>query len=263
MKLTFAGVGSAFSKINFQSNMVIEVGGKRLLIDAGGDIRWALDAINLGYRDFDAVYISHLHADHIGGMEWLAFCTYFDPTFKRKLKLIGNSTVLDKLWDSIKGGVRSIQGRLMTMEDYFEVIRIGPNGQFIFQDIAFQLVQMVHVMDGYEIVPFYGLIWEAPNGRRVFLTTDTQFCPKQIETFYDGCDVIFHDCETSPYPSGVHAHYKDLATLPVKHKSKMWLYHFNDGDKPEPHGDGFIGFVKDGQAFDLSAIEVIKNDATL
>ena len=27
--------------------------------------------MGLGYADIDAVYISHLHADHVGGLEWL------------------------------------------------------------------------------------------------------------------------------------------------------------------------------------------------
>ena len=28
-------------------------------------------------NDFDAVYISHLHSDHIGGLEWMALANYF------------------------------------------------------------------------------------------------------------------------------------------------------------------------------------------
>ena len=36
MKLTFIGVGAAFALENFQSNMLVEADGQRLLIDAGG-----------------------------------------------------------------------------------------------------------------------------------------------------------------------------------------------------------------------------------
>src|SRR5215813_8474415 len=71
MKLTFIGTGSAFTMDNFQSNMLLEDSGKRLLIDAGGDVRFALAKVGLGAKDIDALYISHLHADHIGGIEWL------------------------------------------------------------------------------------------------------------------------------------------------------------------------------------------------
>src|SRR4051812_40655409 len=102
MKLIFAGVGSAFALENFQSNMVLEHHGKRLLIDAGGDVRFSLAKLGMTYKDLDAVYISHLHGDHTHGMEWLCFATYFDSGFKAKkgkLKLFGNHTVLEKLWE--------------------------------------------------------------------------------------------------------------------------------------------------------------------
>jgi ribonuclease BN (tRNA processing enzyme) len=255
MQLQFIGVGSAFGYENYQSNMVLSHRGKRMLIDAGGDVRFALKAQGLSYRDLDAVYVSHLHGDHIHGMEFLAFCTYFDPGFKQskgKLKLIGNSTVLDKLWEAMKPGVRSIQGRLMTLDDYFDVQRVSLNGSFVFEGTKFQLIQTVHVMDGYEIVPSYGLLWTAPNGQRVFLTTDTQFAPRQIETFYGESDIIFHDCETTKFKTGIHAHIDDLSTLPDETQAKMWLYHYSDGDKPDAVDRGFAGYVKQGQVFDFS-----------
>jgi len=105
-------------------------------------------------------------------------------------------------------------------------------------------------MNGYTIVPSYGLIWKG-NKKKVFLTTDTQFCPNQIQTFYDSVDVIFHDCETTPFKSGVHAHFKDLKTLDEETKSKMWLTHYSDGDKPDAEKAGFAGYVEKGQVFIL------------
>ncbi|CAA9435206.1 MAG: Ribonuclease Z, partial [uncultured Phycisphaerae bacterium] len=71
MKLTFLGTGSAFTLANYQSNMLLEDSGKRLLIDCGGDARHAMAAAGYKAADVDALYVSHLHADHIGGIEWL------------------------------------------------------------------------------------------------------------------------------------------------------------------------------------------------
>lgn len=79
MHLQFLGTGSAFTTKNFQTNFLIRVNGRRLLVDCGGDARHSMDMLGLTHRAIDAVYISHQHSDHIGGLEWLAFMSYFDP----------------------------------------------------------------------------------------------------------------------------------------------------------------------------------------
>ena len=252
MKLTFIGSGSAFALENFNSNMVLEVNGRRMMIDCGSDARWAMKESGWTYKDVDAIYISHLHADHIAGIEWLAFCSYFDPTVK-KIPMYINDLMSHELWEkSLQGGLGSIQNKITTLDDFFDVHRITLNGLFQFEGFEFRIVQTVHVMNGYHLVPSYGLIWNTPSGKQVFLTTDTQYCPHQIYDFYNTADVIFHDCETSSFKSGIHAHYDDLSTLDKEVKAKMWLYHYQDGDKPDAVQDGFLGFVQKGQAFDFS-----------
>ena len=47
MKIKILGAGSAFTMKGYQSNIVIEYNERNLLIDAGGDIRFALDAQGL------------------------------------------------------------------------------------------------------------------------------------------------------------------------------------------------------------------------
>lgn len=257
MEITFAGVGSAFTDQRYyQSNMAITgCTGKRLLIDCGGDARFSfgeLGATNANIIDWcDGVYISHLHADHIGGLEWLGFCTYFNPKpIKPKLFIV--DTLVDDLWDSLKGGMRSHEGKVMRLETFFDVHAIPINSSFIWDGVRFTPVQTVHIMDGMRIVPSYGLlIHGSSDDRPTFLTTDTQFCPRQIEKFYDMSDLIFHDCETYPFRSGVHAHYDDLKILPESTKAKMWLYHYGPDPKQDPEADGFRGFIKKGQTFAL------------
>ncbi len=256
MKLIFIGTGSAFTMSGFQSNMVLEdtASNKRLLIDCGGDARHALAKAGLGAKDIDALYVSHLHADHIGGIEWLAFSRYFSQGNKPELYI--NERLSHSLWDhSLRGGMASHQGVVLTLDHFFSPVhRMPSNGHFKWGTADCQLVQTVHYMDGYEIVPSYGLIMNNranPSTGPVFLTTDTQFAPNQIMDFYRPAKVIFQDCETSPYKSGVHAHYSELITLPADIRAKMWLYHYQDGPLPDAKADGFAGFVKQGQAFEF------------
>lgn len=231
MKIKFLGTGSAFTLLNWQTNMLIEKNNKTMLIDAGGDIRHSLAESGMSYKNIDSVYVSHLHFDHVSGLEYLGFCSWFDPTFKTsdKIALYGNGDLLRKAWDKcLSGSMESIQGRMMELGDYFDVKPVRPNDGFVWEGIEFQLVQTVHVYNGYVIVPSYGLIATDPCGKKVFFTCDTQHAPNQIKDFYNMADIIIQDCETSPYCSGVHANYTELRTLPADIKAKMFLVHMQD-----------------------------------
>lgn len=258
MKIQFIGAGSAFTLANYQSNLIVESdSGKRLLLDCGSDARFGLQELGITHRDLDSIYISHLHADHVGGLEWIGFATKFDPQCA-KPHLYISRYLRNELWSSVlSGGMLSLQGEVADLETYFEVHSIPKNGNFVWENIEFQLIQTVHIMDGFSIVPSFGLIF-AVNGVKTFLTTDTQFAPEQLKDFYDMADIIFQDSETAPFESGVHAHYKKLLTLPEKFRQKMWLYHYQDGDLPDAKADGFRGFAMKGQIFDYAQPETLQ-----
>src|SRR5579862_6482503 len=123
MKLTFLGTGSAFTVSgNYQSNMVLESDTKKmLLIDCGSDARHSLNELGLSYRDIHSVYVSHLHADHVGGLEWLAFNTKFDSTIQKPNLFISEHLVHD-LWNkTLSGGLSSIQDEIVTLSSFFQV----------------------------------------------------------------------------------------------------------------------------------------------
>ncbi len=254
MKLIFLGSGSAFTigANNFQSNMLLENEKKeRLLIDCGSDARFALYELGLTYKDINQVYISHLHADHAGGLEWLAFCRKFDKSCERPVLYISEN-LPHVLWNKVlAGGLSSLQGVEADLSTYFQIQSIPNNGEFTWNGLNIKIIQTVHVISGFMIVPSYGLIFSADN-KTVFLTTDTQFTPHQLADFYKMADVIFQDCETGNPKSEVHAHYDELKTLDPSIKKKMWLYHYNPGSLPDARKEGFRGFVKKGQCFDFA-----------
>jgi ribonuclease BN (tRNA processing enzyme) len=253
MKLIFLGSGSAFTvgDNNYHSNMLLEDSDKnRLLIDCGSDARLSLYARGLTYRDITDVYISHLHADHAGGLEWLAFTKKFDSIQQPKPILHISEDLVDKLWKNVlSGGLMSLHGTVAELSTYFTVRPIA-HGSFCWQNIDFDLIHTVHVFNGSTLVPSYGLMFNA-NGLNCFITADTQFAPEYLMKFYNKADIIFHDCETAEKVSYVHAHYNELTTLDPAIKAKMWLYHYNPGPLPDAVAAGFRGFVKPGQCFDF------------
>lgn len=161
--------------------------------------------------------------------------------------------ILKDLWShSLRGGLGSLEGELATIRTYFDVQSIHDNKGFEWEGIYFRPVQVVHHVDGYKICPTFGLLFNL-GPTRVFFTADTQFAPNQISRFYQCADLIFHDCETAAFRSGVHAHYEQLIGLPDEVKKKMWLYHYQPGAKKDAALDGFAGWIEKGQRFAFPA----------
>lgn len=224
----------------------------QLLIDCGSDARFSLHEQGLSHRHIKDVYISHLHADHAGGLEWLAFNTKFDSERPHKPVLHVSSHLVELLWQHVLlGGLQSLEGEAADLSTFFTVAVIGNDNKFQWRSVEFHLIQTDHVSNAGEWLPSYGLFFTI-NNISCFITTDTQFKPDKYMTYYQQADVIFHDCEILATPTDVHTHYKELVTLDPALKAKIWLYHYNPGLLPDAKHDGFRGFVKKGQCFDFS-----------
>ncbi len=257
MRLRFLGTGSAFvtEPGNFHSNMLLEAdtpdGVQRLLIDCGSDCRWAMAAQGLSQRDVDAVYISHLHSDHIGGMEWLGFTTYFNPDLGRPTLFIPESLAAPLWHTCLKGGMEVLDFGLATLDSFFDVRKVPDAGSFHWQGATCHLIPTEHLRarDGASMTS-YGLLIKGPE-RTAYLTTDTRFNADPLLETYPQADVIFQDCETAACPSGAHSHYSHLMGVPEELRGRMWLYHYQAGPKPDCVQDGFLGYVTPGQSFDL------------
>lgn len=254
VKLIFLGSGSAFTvgANNYHSNMLLQSEeGKRFLIDCGGDVRHALFEVGLSYKDITDVYISHLHADHTGGLEWLAFNTRFDKDILKKPHLYINEVYLPRLWkNTLSGGLDSLSDEYPSLSSYFEIHPLNVQRGFTWNNIQFQMIQTKHVHSNFCCMPSFGLFFTIDD-INIFITSDTQFDREFLLPYYQNADIIFHDCETQRR-TGVHAHYQDLCKLEKEIKNKMWLYHYQPGELPNAKADGFLGFVHKGQAFDFS-----------
>lgn len=251
MKLLFLGVSSALSvgDKKFQSNMLIESeSGRKMLIDCGSDIRHSLHALGYSYTDIDAIYISHLHADHTGGLEWLGFSKLFMEQKKPALYISPDQR--DKLWNNVlSGGMASLENIPATLSTFFEVQPIS-DYCFTWEKHSFQLVKTYHTINNHELLPSYGLLIQG-DSKKIFISTDTRFHRDFLEPVYKEADIIFNDCETSCLISNQHSHYNELKTLSSRIRKKMWLYDYNDGELPNAKADGFKGFVVRGQCFDF------------
>jgi ribonuclease BN (tRNA processing enzyme) len=282
MKIKTLGCGNAFSTKNFNQQFLLEEGDRKMLVDCGWTTPLALARANIKITDITDVYISHLHADHVGGLEYVAFSRYdWKNRPERSTKdstyapyLWGNEVLLQEAWDkSLRGGLESMEGFVADLSTYFRLVPIHPNTKLEWQGWTFSTIQQVHIMTGSNISSTYGLFIEKEGHKKVYITTDSQHCsPKQVEVFYNKADIILQDCECLPFYSGVHANYEQLAgyekanstRLSAEIKKKMWLSHYQDfvslnkdffgkdcDWNAKAKTDGFQGFIYIGQEFEI------------
>ena len=250
LEILFLGTGSAFCVKNYHSNAVVIENGKNLLVDAGGDLRFSLHESKLSYKDIDAVYISHFHTDHIGGLEYLAFKSYFDNK-KSKIKLFIHESFIEPLWNnSLKAGLGIINNSILTINDFFEIIPLCSS--FKWENIKFDIIETLHVSECFNTLPVFGLMIN--SAKKVYITGDTRFIPSLLEVIYQAADIIIHDTETAHNKSIIHAHFDDLISLKSVIKAKTYLWHYSDNVsenfeywQKSALDRGFKGFLKKGE----------------
>jgi ribonuclease Z len=74
MTVTLLGTGAPFPSVErFGPSTLVEAGGRRFLFDAGRGALQRLAQVAVDWRQLDAVFLTHLHSDHIVGLPdlWL------------------------------------------------------------------------------------------------------------------------------------------------------------------------------------------------
>jgi ribonuclease BN (tRNA processing enzyme) len=252
MKLTFIGAGNGLSKTRFNTNALLVFNNTNLLIDCGRTSIEALDCCDIRISDVENIAITHLHSDHIGGLESVAYLTRY--MIKSKINLYTPQTLIMQLWqESLKGGLGHCEGKQMELEDYFNIGKVVPvdQGEKIIKymhnwfEIAgekFKFIKTEHVKG----MRSYG-IW-CPG--KFLYTGDSRFNREFIESMAGSVRVIFHECQS--LMSDVHTSIDELITLPEDIKRKIVLMHYDD-DLPycERKIKQFKGIAQQGEEYEI------------
>ena len=104
-EILFLGSGSAFvrSNENYQSNILIN---KKILFDCGTTINESLNNSNVKLTDIEDIIISHVHADHSHGLEYIGYSNYFINN-KHETKLITSPYIANQLHEFLNITMRN------------------------------------------------------------------------------------------------------------------------------------------------------------
>jgi ribonuclease BN (tRNA processing enzyme) len=90
MQLTVIGCGDAFGAgSRLQTSFCVRSGPSTFLIDCGATSLIGMRRLGISPNDIDAVFVSHLHGDHFGGLPWLLIDAKYVSKRTRPLLVTG------------------------------------------------------------------------------------------------------------------------------------------------------------------------------
>jgi ribonuclease BN (tRNA processing enzyme) len=254
MEILPLGVGGAFAKTLNQTNfLVTPAEGKPFLIDFGYTAPRVLHGLGIDLRSVAGVVVSHLHGDHVGGLEELGFTAYF--VWHQRPVLYVARNLLPLLWEhSLKAGMgqrlRATKGRFFRAElaTYFDVRPIEARRPFAVGSVEVIPFPTPHTPGR----PSWGFrLNDRATGGSAALTCDSRVQTENLELYGTDAQLIFHDCLLTANGDDIHATLDELLTLHPDWQKKTLLVHYSDDWRDYEGRTGHMQFAREGKRYRL------------
>jgi ribonuclease BN (tRNA processing enzyme) len=245
MQFRFIGCGDAFgSGGRFNTCFNLTGGNVNVLIDCGASSVIAMKQQGIRHNDIDAIFFTHYHADHFGGLPFLILDAQFFSKRTRPLTLVGPAG-LAKWYERVME--TAFPGSSGTKQKFdLTLVEIAPGEVKEIAGVTVTASQAVH---GNPDGPFLSLRLEA-EGKSVAYTGDSEWTDAIIDVAKN-VDLFVTEAYFRDKPVRLHL---DLATveahLDAIAPKRVILTHMSD-DMLAQLGDLPFETAEDGMVVDI------------
>jgi ribonuclease BN (tRNA processing enzyme) len=244
-QLQMLGTGTALGKKYYNNNALLySRQGYTLMVDCGTTAMRSLHELGMNAGDIDGLLVTHLHGDHIGGIEEL--CWELRYAHGKKIDLLVPEMIVKPLWDNCLKGVLEITDEgLTTLRDFFNIIPMEAHERIEHGGFTLEIAPTPHI-NGKESYSLF-------INEEVFFTADIRFVPSLLEHVDSklGCKLILHDCQLHDL-APVHASISQLMTLSPEVQEKIYLMHYNDSMEDFVGKTGHMEFLEQHRLYSYS-----------
>ena len=206
----FIGSGDAFgSGGRLQACILVEDGAWRCLLDCGASSLIGLKAAKVDPKSIDAIFISHLHGDHFGGLPFFVLDAQFNSRRELPVLLVGHADLESRLRASMEilfpgSGAVALPGRA-------EFVAVEPGQP---RPVGPAIIEVFNVEHACGSPPF-GCRLTTPSGRVVGYTGDTAWTDALLEVAA-GADLLVAEAYFFDKKVRWHLDYATLAAAKPK-----------------------------------------------